>query len=105
MPSQNTYRNMAEMEFVTNNSVSELSDDAIDTSRIDKGDRFFFFDSTGSYFPTLYFDEEHVPVGNSTLYCVFLKFIEKENKRYKDEYRNFTGFPNCRNAYNPKFRW
>jgi len=53
----------------------------------------------------LYFDNDHIPVGNSTRYCIFLKFIEKENRIFKDEYRNFTGFPHCTNAYNPKFRW
>jgi hypothetical protein len=89
MPTHTTYRNMQEMQFIVNNNISELADDYIDTSRIDAGDRFFYYENTASYFPTLYFDQDHIPVGNSTVYCVFLKFIEKELKRYKDQYRDF----------------
>jgi hypothetical protein len=86
---------MAEMQFINNNSISDLTDDYVDTSRIDVSDKFFYYDNTANYFPTLYFDADHVPIGNSTMYCIFLKFIEKENKKFKDEYRNFTGFPDC----------
>ena len=96
---------MAEMDFVLNNNITDLTDEYVDTSRIDVSDKFFYYDNTAQYFPTLYFDKDHLPVGNSTVYCIFLKFIEKENKMFKDEYRNFTGFPHCRMAYNPKFRW
>ena len=32
-------------------------------------------------------------------------FTEKENKKYKENYRHFIGFPQCSNAFNPKFRW
>jgi hypothetical protein len=96
---------MAEMMFINNNSISDLTDDYVDTSRIDVSERFFYYEDTANYFPTLHFDADHVPSGNATMYCIFLKFIEKENKRFKDEYRNFTGFPECHNAFNPKFRW
>ena len=80
MPSQNTYRNMAEMKFIYEQSISDVTDQYLDTSRIDVADKYFYYDSTLNYFPTLYFDKDHVPTGNSTTYCIYLKFIEKDDK-------------------------
>ena len=105
MPSHNTYRNMAEMEYSHDKSITSEVSDELDTERIDKGDWFFYNDTTPTYFPVLHFDDDHVPAGNSQIYCIFLKFIEKERAHKKDHYRNFTGFPECSQAFNPKFRW
>lgn len=96
---------MAEMNYINSASLVDESFDYIDSSRIDVSDKFFYYDNTGNYFPILHFDADNIPVGNSSTYCVFLMFIEKENKKYKDNYRNFVGFPQCSNAFNPKFRW
>ena len=56
MPSQNTYRNMAEMSYISSASLVDESDDYIDNSRIDVNDKFFYYDNTGNYFPVLHFD-------------------------------------------------
>mmetsp|Transcript_5683 Transcript_5683/g.5185 ORF Transcript_5683/g.5185 Transcript_5683/m.5185 type:complete len:167 (+) Transcript_5683:55-555(+) len=95
MPSFNTYRNMADMKFSHDSSITSEVSDELDTERIDSGDWFFYNDTTPNYFPTLYFDEEHVPAGDSQTYCIFLKFIELEHAHKKDHYRNFTGFDYC----------
>jgi hypothetical protein len=65
MPSYNTYKNMADMKFSQDSSItSEVTDD-LDRSHIDAGDWFFYNNTTPNYFPTLYFDGDHVPVGDS----------------------------------------
>jgi len=44
MPSQISYRNMAEMQLILDNNITDLTDEYIDTSRIDVGDKYFYFD-------------------------------------------------------------
>ena len=65
MPSQNTYRNMADMTFTRDSSITSDVADELDKSRIDTGDWYFYNNTTPNYFPTLYFDGDHVPVGDS----------------------------------------
>jgi hypothetical protein len=56
---------MADMTFTRDSSLTSDVANELDTTRIDSGDWFFYNNTTPNYFPTLYFDGDHVPVGDS----------------------------------------
>ena len=92
MPTQNKERNLAIMPYTKDeNQQTE--------------DPYFYYNDTNGYFPILRFNNDYVPVGSSSPFCVHLMWIDKKDKIKVDKYIKFKSFDDCENAYNPSVRW
>lgn len=84
MPSQNTEGNMIIMDYTDQGdpTESQLGD------KVEKGDKYFFYNDTKEYFPTLRFNPEYIPFGDASAFCLHLQWIKKDMKKMYDMYKN-----------------
>ena len=73
--------------------------------KVEVGDNYFFYQETENYFPVLKFNPDYVPFGDAATFCLHLQWIKKDMRKMYDMYKTVQGFPDCKNALNPKFRW
>ena len=66
---------------------------------------YYTTDNMEDYFPEMNFNENTVPLGNAKPFCLHLDWSTKANRKILDRYYTVQGFPQCKLAQNPKFRW
>lgn len=101
IPSQNDEGGFVVMKSTNENNAEE---DKLG-EKVDVGDNYFLFTETADYFPVLRIDKEHGPFGSASPICIHLDWAKFEQRKMYDMYHSVLDFPNCTNAFNPKFRW
>ena len=86
--------------LMTETNIDTADDDELAVS---SGDDYFTTSSTEEYFPVLRYDADYVPVGESSTFCLHLKWIKRDMKNVYDMYKTVKGFPSCVNAQNRLF--
>ena len=88
----------------TDQSSSE-DDELSQGGKTDVGEHYYYFNETNEYFPSLHYNEDNVPIGSATPFCLHIEWIRKDMRKMYNLYKRVQNFPTCYNAKNPKFRW
>ena len=66
--------------------------------KVDVGDHYFLWQDTKDYFPTLRFDEQFMPFGNSKPMCLHLEWAKRDMRKMLDMYKSVGNMDTCENA-------
>jgi hypothetical protein len=104
MPSRSTGQDTLYLDWVSMTTETEEKDATASQSYY-YNRSLHIYNNTKDLFPTLNYNPEFVPVGDSKTLCINLMWAPAKYWRVQTMYKYVRDLPTCSETTNPKYRW